>query len=82
MAECRPHRGQHPYVRHVEKAGLGLFNSRGWQQAAVIEIEGRLPNGRPAFFQFNVCGERNMLVNVYVPKAWAVPHTVARPPDG
>jgi hypothetical protein len=59
-------------VRHVEDTGLGLFNSFGWEQVPVIEIEGSLANGRPAFFQFNA-GERGMLVNVYVPKAWAIP---------
>ena len=72
MSKTRPHRGLHPHIRALSKTGLGLFNSRGWKPGEVVEVEIILPTGRPAFLQINVCGERNMLVNVYVPRAWPV----------
>lgn len=78
MAVARPYRGLHPYLRLVEKSGLGLRNSTGWKQSTVVEISTTQANGRPVFYQFNVCGERNMLINAYVPKAWRVPpHNVS-----
>lgn len=67
-----PYRGRYPYVREVVKTGLGILNSSGWRQSALAEITRPLPNGRPAFFQFNV-GERAFLMNVWVPRVWEVP---------
>ena len=68
----RPHRALHPHMRYMVKSGIGLLNSTGWRQADVIEVESVQASGRPVFYQFGIGGERGLLVNAYVPKAWSI----------
>lgn len=66
------YRGKVCLTFDLVRTGLGIFTSAGWRPPQLVEVDARLPSGRPAILRFN-SGERGMLFAAFVPAIHAVP---------